>query len=139
LLKEYFDGKTLNKQLVAAYILGIPVEKNFFSSLNICKDTLSAGCFISWRTYREGYENGVISSKDSGIAVINPLLWSEDRTPADRKMQKGAILYNFNKVYTHTQASQIAGNVLWISKPRFPGGFFYFTKNYHAGDFNLLH
>jgi hypothetical protein len=139
LLKEFFDGKPLSKQLVAAYILGIPVEKSFFSSLAICKDTLSTACFISWRTYREGYEKGVISSKDSGIAVINPMLWSEDRIHADRIMHKGAILYNFNKVYTHTQASQIAGNVLWISKPRFPGGFFYFTKNYHAGDFNLFY
>jgi hypothetical protein len=98
-----------------------------------------SGCYISWRTYRKGYEEGTISPKDTSIAVINPYLWTPDNDLADKKLQKGAVLYNFNKIYPHTQSSQIVGNALWISKPKFPGGLFYFTKNYHAGDFNLFY
>ncbi|MGL6267390.1 MAG: DUF3089 domain-containing protein [Chitinophagaceae bacterium] len=139
LLKELFDGTVLSKQLVVAYILGIPVEKNYFSTLPLCKDTTATGCYISWRTYRKGYEEGAISSKDTTIAVINPYLWTPENELAKKHLQKGAVLYNFNKVYRHTQSSQIVGNSLWISKPKFPGGFFYFTKNYHAGDFNLFY
>jgi len=139
LLKELFENTELSKQLVVAYILGIPVEKNYFSALPLCKDSTSSGCYISWRTYRKGYEEGAISAKDTSIAVINPYLWTPDNELADKSLQKGAILYNFNKIYPHTQSSQIVGNALWISKPKFPGGFFYFTKNYHAGDFNLFY
>jgi hypothetical protein len=139
LLKEFFEDSVLSKQLVVAYILGIPVEKNYFSSLQLCKDSSSSGCYISWRTFRKGYEEGLISTKDSSIAVINPYTWTPNNELADKGLQKGAVLYNFNKIYRHTQSSQIAGNVLWVSKPQFPGGFFYFQKNYHAGDFNLFY
>jgi len=139
LLKEFFEDDVLSKQLVVAYILGIPVGKNYFSQLPLCIDSTSSGCYISWRTYRKGYEEGLISAKDTSIAVINPYLWTPNNELADKSLQKGAVLYNFNKIYRHTQSSQIAGNALWVSKPRFPGGFFYFTKNYHAGDFNLFY
>jgi Protein of unknown function (DUF3089) len=139
LLKEFVDGTPLQEKLVAAYILGIAVEKNLYSSLPLCRDSTSTGCFISWRTYREGYEGRYVSKTDSSIAVINPLLWSPNTDLAVRDLQKGAVLYKFNKVYTHTQSSRISGNALWISKPHFPGGVFYATKNYHAGDFNLFY
>jgi hypothetical protein len=139
LLKEFFEDSLLRKQLVVAYILGIPVEKNYFTKLQVCKDSTSLSCYISWRTYRKGYDEGLVSTKDTSIAVINPYLWTPNSELADRSLQKGAVLYNFNKIYRHTQSSQIAGNALWVSKPRFPGGLFYFTKNYHAGDFNLFY
>jgi hypothetical protein len=139
LLKEFFEGPELRKQLVVAYILGIPVEKNYFDELQVCKDSTSTGCYVSWRTYRKGYEKGSISPTDSSIVVVNPYLWTTDRALAGKSLQKGAVLYNYNKIYQHTQSVQIAGNALWISKPRFPGGFLYFKRNYHAGDFNLFY
>jgi Protein of unknown function (DUF3089) len=139
LLKEFVDGSTLQKKLVAAYILGIAVEKTLYTNLPLCIDSSSTGCFISWRTYREGYEGRYVSRTDTSIAVINPLLWSNDPIKAERELQKGAVLYKFNKLYPHTQSSRIVGNALWISKPHFPGGVFFVTKNYHAGDFNLFY
>lgn len=139
LLKEFLDGTDLNKNLAVAYILGIPVEKNYFQNLVPCKDSTETGCFVGWRTYRTGYEKDYISAGDTSITVINPLLWTSDPLKAGKQLHKGAVLYNFNKVYTHTLNSQISGNVLWISKPKFPGSLFYTTKNYHAGDFNLFY
>lgn len=139
LLKEFVDGTALQKKLVAAYILGIAVEKNLYTNIPLCRDSASTGCFISWRTYRKGYEGRYVSRTDTSIAVINPLLWSPDPGLAAKDLQKGAVLYKFNKIYPHTQSSRIAGNALWISKPHFPGGIFYVTKNYHAGDFNLFY
>ena len=139
LLKEFVDGTPLQKKLVAAYILGIAVEKTLYTNLPLCRDSTSTGCFISWRTYRKGYEGRYVSKNDTTIAVINPMLWSPEPVLAGKDLQKGAVLYKFNKIYPHTQSSRISGNALWISKPHFPGSVFYVTKNYHAGDFNLFY
>ncbi|MEO8852771.1 MAG: DUF3089 domain-containing protein, partial [Ginsengibacter sp.] len=51
LLKEFFEGKPLQKQLVCAYIIGLPVFTNYFSELSPCKDSTQTGCFVTWRTF----------------------------------------------------------------------------------------
>lgn len=140
LIREFFENdSSLRKQLVCAYLLGIPVEKQLFKQLIPCPDENATGCYIAWRTYRKGYQDKFISSADSSIAVINPYTWTTEPGTAPKSQHRGAVLYQFNKVYRHTQSAAISGNALWISKPRFPGGFFYFTKNYHAGDYNLFY
>src|SRR6185437_301776 len=55
LLKEFFDNKPLQKQLVCAYIIGLPVFTNYFSELKPCRDSTATGCFVTWRTFEEGY------------------------------------------------------------------------------------
>ena len=55
LLKEFFENKQLQNKLVAAYIIGWPVPKEYFSSLKMCGDSLQTGCICSWRTLRKGY------------------------------------------------------------------------------------
>jgi hypothetical protein len=140
LLKEFFDtDSTLRSRLVAAYLLGIPVEKNLYEVLQPCPDSLSTTCYISWRTYRNGYKGKYISTADTSIAVVNPYTWQTTPGEVSRQMHKGAVLLKFNKVYTHTQSAAVSGNALWISKPRFPGAFLYTTRNYHAGDYNLFY
>jgi Protein of unknown function (DUF3089) len=140
LLAEFFDRDTLIRaKLVAAYLLGIAVSKNEYEALEPCRDSLSIGCYISWRTYRKGFRGRFVSLADTSVSVINPYTWDSEQGVASRSMHKGAVLYNFNKVYAHTQSAFVAGNALWISRPKFPGGLFYTTKNYHAGDYNLFY
>ena len=139
LLKEFFDGKPLSERLVVAYLIGIRVEKGFFKDLDVCKDSLSTGCITSWRTYRTGYQGEYTSKNDSSTVVINPVIWSTETSLADRSLHKGAVLYSFNKKFTRTHSTQIVGDMLWISKPKFFGSFFYNTRNYHAGDINLFY
>lgn len=139
LLKEFFDGKPLSKRLIVAYLVGIRVEKGYFNELKVCKDSLSTGCITSWRTYREGYVGDYTSKIDSGTVVVNPVTWVPENSVADRKQHKGAVLYSFNKTFTRTHSTKIVGDMLWISKPKFPGSFLYNTKNYHAGDINLFY
>ncbi len=55
LLKEFFEGKPLQNQLVCAYIIGLPVFTNYFSDLKPCEDSTATGCFVRWRTFEEGY------------------------------------------------------------------------------------
>lgn len=138
LLKEFFDGKPLQKQLVAAYIIGWPVAKNEFRQLKPCTDSSATGCVISWRTYRDGYVPEYILHEKKAV-VTNPLNWRIDTAYASRMQNTGSILRNFNTIYEHTTDAQVHDNVLWIHKPKFPGGLFLTTKNYHIADINLYY
>jgi hypothetical protein len=140
LLREIIEpDPALRNRLVVAYILGIAVEKSAYEALQPCRDSLATGCYISWRTYRKGYQGAYVSEKDTTVAVINPYSWTAQPVEQPKTLHKGAVLYKFNKVYRHTQSAQIVGNMLWVSKPKFPGGILYATRNYHAGDINLFY
>lgn len=139
LLKEYFDGKMLSKQLVCAYLIGMEVKKNEYVNIPVCKDSIATGCFVSWRTYRDDYIGTWINKTDSTIAVVNPATWTSSSEWVPKDQHKGAVLYNLNKVYNHTQSSKVEGNALWVTHPKFPGSFLFRSKNYHAGDINLFY
>jgi pimeloyl-ACP methyl ester carboxylesterase len=139
LLKEFFDGKTLGNRLVAAYLLGIPVGKSEFENIPVCRDSTQTGCFVSWRTFRKDFEGPEYLSGEAPKAVVNPLSWRADSGYAPSTLHKGAILYNFNKLIKAPNDAQVHNNILWISRPKFPGASFYKSKNYHAGDYNLFY
>jgi len=111
LLKEFFEGKPLEKQLVCAYIIGLPVFTNYFSQLKPCEDSTATGCFVSWRTFQEGYIAPYIEKETLKAYVINPLTWTMDTTLAPAYLNKGGVLRNFNKVIPGLVHAQIHGNV----------------------------
>lgn len=139
LLKEFFEGKPLQKQLVCAYIIGLPVFTNYFMQLNPCTDSTATGCFVSWRTFKEEYTAPYIARETLKAYVINPLTWTMDTTFAPAVLNKGGILRNFNKVIPGLVHAQIHKNVLWVNKPKFFGNIFLKTKNYHIADYNLFY
>jgi len=139
LLKEFFDGKDLSKQLVCAYLVGMGVKKDSYENIPICTDSTKTGCYVSWRTFREDHSDDWANRLDTTLAVVNPVTWKTTNEIAEKSLQKGAVLYNLNKVYTKTQNTQAEGNALWVSHPKFPGSFLYTKKNYHAGDINLFY
>ena len=139
LLKDFFDDKPLQKQLVVVYLLGWQIPKNYFTALQMCVDSTQTGCLCGWRTLRRGYTPVYIKNESGNSYVTNPLTWTITEQYAPRKLNKGSVLYNFNKVYPGTTDAQIKNNILWISKPKFPGGSLYLSKNYHAGDINLFY
>jgi len=139
LLKDYFDGKPYSEKLVVAYVVGWPVPKVYFASLKICGDSLQTGCVCSWRTFRNGYVPTFLKAENGNSYVTNPLTWTTDSMYAPRKLNKGSVLFKFNKVYSQTTDAQIRNGFLFVSRPRFPWGFMYRTKNYHIGDINLYY
>jgi hypothetical protein len=139
LLKEFFEGKMLRNKLVVAYLLGWPVPKDYFSSLKMCADSFQTGCLCSWRTLRRGFVPSYLKKEKGNSYVTNPLTWTTGAEYASRKLNKGSVLVNFNKVYRHTTDAQVSNGLLYVKKPKFPGSFFYFTRNYHVGDINLYY
>jgi hypothetical protein len=136
LLQEFFDGKPLREQLVAAYLVGIAVEKDAFETISPCQDSLDTGCFVSWRTFRRGTPPRL---PDDNILSTNPLLWTASEDYAPRELNRGAVLYPFEKVIPAATDAQVHGNILWAKKPRFRGSFLITRRNYHAGDLNFYY
>jgi hypothetical protein len=139
LLKEFFDNRPLQKQLVAAYLLGMSIPKESFVSLKPCETPGETGCFCGWRTFKKGYRPFYIKKENENSFVTNPLTWSTNNQYATKSENKGSVLYRFNKVYKATTDAQISNGMLWVKKPKFPWSFLYFSRNYHAGDINLFY
>jgi hypothetical protein len=139
LLKEFFQDKPLRNKLVAAYVVGWPVTKEYFTSLKICEDSTQTGCICSWRTLRKGFVPYYLKNENGNSLVTNPINWTTDNQYASRKQNKGSVLKNFNKIYTGTTDAQISNGLLYVKKPKFPGSFLYITRNYHVGDINLYY
>lgn len=138
LLKEFFDGKELQNQLVAAYIIGIPVLKNEFNHITPCQSVDDTECFISWRSFKKGYTPGD-RPMGSQICVTNPLSWKTDETYVSKEMNKGGILRKIDKVYDHLADAQVHNGILWVSKPKFPFSFLFTRKDYHIADINFFY
>jgi hypothetical protein len=138
LLKEFFDGKPLQKQLVAAYLVGIQVEKNLLINIPACETPTSTDCICSWRTYIKGYFPPSFHKEDDFV-VTNPLTWTTDTLTAPRELNKGAVLLKFDKVLPAVCDAKIEQGLLWVTKPKFPGSFLYNNPNYHIADYNLFY
>jgi hypothetical protein len=139
LLREFFDGKPLQKYLVAAYIVGWPIPQNLFGQIPVCTDSMQTGCFCGWRTFRKNYIAPYASNENPVSYVTNPLSWDTTTAYVSAARNKGSVLRDFNKLILHTTDAQIHEGVLWVSKPKFPGGSFYRAKNYHIADINLYY
>ncbi len=140
LLKEFFDVKPLQKRLVCAYLIGMPVPDTYFTKIPPCKDSIATGCFVSWRTFKTGYvDTGYISREKFKSIVINPLSWTMDSNYVPNKFNTGGLLKKFNKIKVGLVDAQIHGNILWTCKPKFFGNIFFNQNNYHIGDINLFY
>ena len=138
LVKEFFDGKALQKQLVVACLVGIPVEASLFKVLKPCESATEIGCFCSWRTFRKEHEptNRPIGEH---IVVTNPLSWTTATTLASRTLNTGAVLRNFDKIYPQLTDAQVHNGILWVTKPKFPWSFLLTRPNYHIADYNFFY
>lgn len=139
LLKEFFDGQQLQRQLVAAYLLGMYIPRDFFTSIPVCADSSSTGCVMAWRTYRKGYTPEFVENEKVLSIVTNPLTWTTQPDYAAKLLNKGAVLRNFDQVIPSVADAVVHDGVLWIKRPHFPGSILYRSKNYHIGDVNLFY
>lgn len=139
LIKDFFEDQELMDQLVAAYLVGMPVRTNTFNALDVCKDANETGCFLSWRSYQRGFLPKW-HEPNSNIVVTNPLNWKTNNEYAPKELNKGTLLFNFEEGLTPGIAdAQIYEDHLWVNKPKFKGSIFVRFKNYHIADYNLFY
>lgn len=139
LLKDFFDGKPLQDQLVAAYLVGMPISNDYFDNIKVCETPEDTGCFCTWRTWKKGHFPKSHQGENN-IAVTNPLNWKTDSSYASKQLNEGSVLRKFEKsFYPGITDAKIEDGVLWITKPKFPGSFLIRFKNYHIADYNLYY
>lgn len=139
LLKEFFEGTSLKEKLVVAYLAGWPLPRDYFSDLGVCADSLQTGCACSWRTLKKGFIPYYFKNEKGSSYATNPLTWVITEEYAPRDLNKGSLLFKFNKIYPKTTDAKVHEGFLWVRKPKFPWSFLYFRRNYHIGDINLYY
>jgi hypothetical protein len=138
LIKEYIDGKALQKQFVAAYLIGIATPKNAFQQIEACKTADQTGCFVAWTTFQQGYLPAWHPGKPTELVSTNPLTWSLDENFAPKELNEGGVSYGFKWVKNFADAQNHFG-VLWINTPYVFGRSFVHLKNWHQADMNLFY
>jgi hypothetical protein len=139
LVRDLIENTPLEKQLVAVYIIGWPVQSDFFKTLKPCQSAGETDCFCTWRTWERN--SGLdLFRQPSGVVCTNPLTWTtkeQDHAPASAN--KGAVLRPFNTVYPQITDAEIHNGYLLSTKPHFRGSFLFPKKNFHIGDMNLFY
>lgn len=138
LVKDYFDGKPLQQQLVAAYLVGRAIKPDAFVNIKPTEKPDETGVWASWNTFaRNHYPNNYeLYFKDS--QSTNPLLWNSSEDFAPKELNHGGVAFHFTFAPMLADAQNHKG-MLWINKPYFKGRMFIHTKRWHIADINLFY
>ena len=137
LLKDFFDGKKLQEQLVCAYLPGIGIQENEFESIPFLKSEIQTGGFVSWNTFKRRYKTKKFKNWYEGKATINPVTWDQQKY-AESKLHQGFLFWD-DKMYTQSFHTHLENGAVWISLPKVPFRSMAWTlDDYHIGDVNLF-
>ena len=143
LLKDFFDGKPLQKQLVCAYVVGWQIKKDDFKKLRFGNSPDETGCVVGWRTYKKGNEDFLVKKENGNSLCVNPISWKTDSNWTPKEMEKGAVGRDFNKLISDKISVSVAPgiNILWVEIPddlEQRSGIASRFGNFHIADYNLF-
>ena len=137
LIKDFFDDRPLQNQLVAAYLIGTRIYKDEFKTIYPLTNPKDIGGFVSWNTFKmnklpKSYERWFV-----GGVVTNPVTW-DNQVESDVEDHKGLLSKDL-KVYPKSLRVKKIDGLLWSSVPKIPGRILLsLVKNYHYADINLF-
>ncbi|RYU93999.1 DUF3089 domain-containing protein [Emticicia agri] len=137
LLKEFFDGKPLQKQLVEAYLIGIATAPDTFETIKPSQSAEETGGFVSWNTFARGFVPPYYKDGLDKAVCTNPLSWKLNEDFVSKKENKGGVGLKFTFIKEAADA-QVHEGLLWINKPYVRGRAFLNTKIWHRADINLF-
>ena len=137
LLKEFFDGKRLQEQLICAYLPGIGIQENEFETIPFLKSDIQTGGFVSWNTFKRRYKTKKFKNWYEGKATINPVTWDQQKY-AESELHQGFLFWD-DKMYIKSFHTHLENGAVWISLPKVPFRSMAWTlDDYHIGDVNLF-
>ena len=137
LLKDFFDEKELQKQLICAYMPGIGLKEEEFKSIPLLTKGDQTGGFVAWNTFKRRYKTKKYNDWYKGTACINPVTWDLSAY-SKRTLHKGFLFWD-EKMYEQAFKTHLVDGAVWISTPKVPFRSLSFTlKDYHIGDVNLF-
>jgi hypothetical protein len=95
LLRRRFKDRNLQRQLVAAYVIGYSVTDEDLEHnpwLRPAQQADDTGVIISWNTQAPGATGSPVLRP--GAICINPLNWKTDATPAGKEQNLGAVFFD---------------------------------------------
>ena len=139
LISEFIDGKELQKQLIAAYLVGIKVFEDEFKNIKPMNSPDETGGFVTWNTFKlnkyprkDNYENWF-----KGGVTTNPITW-DDSKETKKDLHKG-LLYRDLKIFSQNIDIKLIDGIVWSSIPNVPGKILLQTvRSYHFADINLF-
>ncbi len=137
IIKEFFDGKPLQKRLIAAYLIGARVTPNEFKNIYELNSPKSFGGFVSWNTYKKNHLPSKYNEWYKGGVVSNPVTW--DKSLESSISSHLGVLGRDKKIYPKSLYTKEIDGILWSSLPKIKNRFLLsFIKDYHFADINLF-
>lgn len=138
LLKEFFDGKPLQKNLICAYLVGWPVTATDFSSIPMGTAAQATGCYVTWRCYADGYKK---RARGGAATCVNPITWTTGEEWSTPQQHKGAATKNLKEIRKGMLQARVyqKGGILWVKIIDETASNYKRTKNYHILDYNLFY
>lgn len=137
LLQEFFDGKPLQNQLIAAYIPGIGIWPSDLKNIPLLVSPEQTGGYLAWNTFKKHIDQASYQKWYKGRAVINPITWTTE-SYASKELHKG-FLYTDKRIYKQLFNTHLIDGAVWIDRPKGKFMLMSFTmRNYHIGDINLF-
>ncbi len=112
LIKDYFDTPEMKSKLVCAYVVGFAMYPEEYKVLKPCDDANETNCYVTWASFKDGYEYKDIS-KDLlvGKVCVNPISWKMDTINA---IGKGGFLLNASRKKLYHTEAKIHDDLLWV-------------------------
>jgi hypothetical protein len=138
LLKDFFDGKPLSRQLVAAYPIGMHFTKDELKEIPLSASPSQTGCYITWNTFQWGTKPRYGRERYANAPCVNPLSMKADSVYVSADMNKGSVSIVKFKVDEHVCDAQVHGGQLWIHAPK-KRGYHKLARSYHLWDVGLFY
>lgn len=138
LIQDYVDGKELQKQLVAAYLIGRAIKADVFQHIQPATTADQIGGWVTWNTVGRNYMPFNYDTYYKGSVCINPLLWNSYETYASHELNKGGVAFKFTFAPQLVDA-QIQQNMLWVNRPHIKGSWLVKNKSWHRADYNFFY
>lgn len=137
LLKEEIDGKEIQNKMIAAYIIGMPVEDGTFTSIPLAQNASQLNAYISWNTFVYGTTLKP-TEYFAGGTCVNPLTWRTDTTYAPSILNPGGSPTQLDRIDQNVCDAKIYNGILWVNKPK-KKGYIRLGKSYHLCDYSLFY
>lgn len=147
LLEDYFSGKRLLQQLVAAYLVGWGgVEAQTyerFPDIPVCESPDQTGCWMTWNSMGPDGDRSLVG--ESAVCV-NPLTWTSEGALAGRELNLGGLVFRRGGGEPPVPDigvvdAQCVDGMLLVSRPK--GKAYSFMPmgrdNYHIYDYGLFY
>lgn len=141
LMKDFFDGKPLQKKLVCAYLAGWQLKPGEFNSIPLGETPDAINCFVGWRSYKMNETDRIVKNEKGGSVCVNPVSWTTNSGLVPKSRHLGAIGKDFNHLRKGLLDTKIDSryHVLWVDLPEEFTSKFERVKNLHVGDYNLFY